>query len=378
MTSSDDAIDLRSVFSGRRVLVTGHTGFKGTWLVHWLHHLGAEVTGFALPPETDPSIFVATDAASLCDHRVGDLGEADSIAAVVAETRPEFVLHLGAQALVRRSYRDPLETIRSNILGTAHLLDAVRRAGTPCAVVVVSSDKCYENRESWHGYRESDPMGGHDIYSMSKGATELVTSSYRRSFFNPARLSEHAIAVGSGRAGNVVGGGDWAEDRLVPDIVRAIAAGDPAIIRNPVSVRPWQHVLEPLGGYLVLAAHLAGHGRLDTRDACTGWNFGPNPTEVATVGEVADRIVSVWGQGHWQHDPPKDAPKEAGLLRLSIDQAVARLGWRPRWSLHETIDRTVEWYRAHAEGASTDALRSLTATQIETYTSCAPRERAES
>jgi len=358
---------LREVYGGRRVLVTGHTGFKGSWLALWLRSLGAEVTGLALPPETTPNLFESARVAESCRNEEGDIAELATVERVLARAAPEFIFHLAAQALVRRSYRDPLGTIRSNILGTAHVLEAVRRAGRPACVVVVSSDKCYENREWWQAYREGDSLGGHDVYSMSKGATELVAASYRRSFFPPERLAEHGVAVATARAGNVIGGGDWAEDRIVPDMVRALAAREPVRVRSPDAVRPWQHVLEPLSGYLALGAHLAGRGALSREDACDAWNFGPLPSGARRVREVVELLISAWGEGSWVHAPDPAAPKEAGLLRLAIDRAVARLGWTPRWDLETAVARTAWWYRSHARGAGTDALRALALEQIRAY-----------
>jgi len=358
---------LREVYSGRRVLITGHTGFKGSWLALWLRALGAEVTGLALPPETRPSLFESAAVAESCRSETGDIADLAVVERVVERAEPEFIFHLAAQALVRRSYRDPLGTIRSNILGTAHVLEAVRRSGRPVCVVVVSSDKCYENREWWQAYREDDPLGGHDVYSMSKGATELVAQSYRRSFFPPERLVEHGVAVATARAGNVIGGGDWAEDRIVPDMVRALAANEPVRVRNPDAVRPWQHVLEPLSGYLTLGAHLAGRGGIARDEACGPWNFGPLPSGARSVREVVELLIAAWGSGTWVHAPAEGAPKEAGLLRLAIDRAVARLGWAPRFDLGTAIARTAEWYRAHAAGAGPAALRELSLEQIDQY-----------
>jgi len=248
--------ELRASFAGKRVLVTGHTGFKGSWLTLWLADLGAEVTGYALAPDTTPALFERAGVEKRCRSIISDVRDAARLAAVVKEAKPDVILHLAAQPLVRLSYEQPLETLQTNVLGTANLLEAVRAAGRPCAVVVVTSDKCYENREWLYGYREDEAMGGHDVYSMSKGAAELVTASWRRSFFHPQRLAQHGVAIASARAGNVVGGGDWARDRIVPDAIAALAAGQAIPVRNPDGVRPWQHVLEPLGGYLLLGARL--------------------------------------------------------------------------------------------------------------------------
>ncbi len=355
------ADELRRAYAGRRALVTGHTGFKGSWLVAWLRHLGAEVSGLALAPDTTPSMFDALGLDGLCAHAVGDVRDLSVVRAAYDASRPDYVFHLAAQPLVRLSYARPVETIETNVVGTANVLEAARLARRPCAVVVVTSDKCYENRETLWGYREDEPMGGHDVYSMSKGAAELVVASYRRSFF-----SDGAVRLASARAGNVVGGGDWAADRIVPDAVRAVVKGEPLGVRNPRSVRPWQHVVEPLGGYLLLGARLAGE---DGARFAEGWNFGPSLSETHTVREVVDALLDAWGEGSWEDRGDPSAPHEARMLRLSVEKAAARLGWRPRWGLRETLSRTAEWYRAHARGASRDALMALTLQQIDAYLS---------
>lgn len=362
--ASPTAAELRAAYAGRRVLVTGHTGFKGSWLTLWLAELGAEVTGYALAPDTSPALFERAGVEACCRSVLSDVRDAPRLAEVVREARPEVILHLAAQPLVRRSYEQPLETLQTNVLGTAHLLEAVRAAGRPCAVVVVTSDKCYENREWLYGYREDEALGGHDVYSMSKGAAELVTASWRRSFFHPARLAEHGVAVATARAGNVVGGGDWAKDRIVPDAIAALAEGRAIPVRNPGGVRPWQHVLEPLGGYLLLGARLQGPQAAAHAEA---WNFGPRPEDARPVREVVEALIAAWGSGLWddRHDPA--APHEAGLLRLSIDKATSRLGWAPRWGFDETFRRTVAWYRAFHDGASSSALAELCRTQIHEY-----------
>jgi CDP-glucose 4,6-dehydratase len=375
--------ELRRAYAGKRVLLTGHTGFKGSWLTLWLRALGAEVTGYALPPDPMPSLFLAAGVEGACRSVLSDVRDLARLRAVVQESAPDHVFHLAAQPLVRLSYEQPVPTIETNVLGTANVLEAVRLAGRPCAVVVVTSDKCYENKEWIHGYREDEPMGGHDVYSMSKGAAELVVASYRRSFFHPARLVEHGVAVATARAGNVVGGGDWARDRLVPDAIGALAARRPIPVRNPQSVRPWQHVLEPLGGYLLLGARLAGEmgtpvrastgsARTDPDSAdraryCEAWNFGPRAEDARPVRAVVEALVRAWGSGTWEDRRDPRAPHEAGLLRLAIDKAQARLGWSPRWGFDETFERTVAWYRAFHEGASKDELAGLCRAQIEEY-----------
>lgn len=345
------------VWSGRRVFLTGHTGFKGSWLSLWLQSLGAEVHGFALPPPTEPSLFEAARVAEgMASSTIGDLREFETVSAAMRACRPEIVLHLAAQSLVRYSYQAPVETYATNVLGTVHVLEAARQVGGVRAIVNVTTDKCYENREWQWGYREIDPMGGYDPYSNSKGCSELVTSAYRQSYFH-----EGATALASARAGNVIGGGDWALDRLVPDILRAFEAGRPVVIRNPHSIRPWQHVLEPLSGYLALAEKLLTEGQA-WADA---WNFGPNDDDARPVRWIVERMVKGWSDGvSWSVDDGPH-PHEANYLKLDISKAKARLGWRPRWSLRQALDEIVTWHRAWLAG---DDVRLLCLRQINLYT----------
>jgi CDP-glucose 4,6-dehydratase len=337
---------------GRRVLVTGHTGFKGSWLTLWLHQLGARVTGLSLVPD-DESLFHTAGVERLLDHRLGDIRDSDVVRGLFDEVKPEVVLHLAAQSLVRASYRDPLGTFATNVQGTAHVLNAAASCNSVSAVVVVTSDKCYQNREQREGYRESDPMGGDDPYSASKGCAELVTHSWRTSFFGGAK-------VASARAGNVIGGGDWAEDRLLPDLMRAFRAGQAGRIRNPVSVRPWQHVLEPLCGYLTLAE------RLCADSACAeGWNFGPDQRSIVDVGTVADKVAALWGQSaRWSRVIEANPPKESILLQLDSTKAQSRLDWHPALSLDGALETTVAWYKQHAAGVD---LAKVSLDQIHTY-----------
>jgi CDP-glucose 4,6-dehydratase len=358
------AAELARTYAGKTVLLTGHTGFKGAWLTLWLQKLGARVVGFALAPEPK-SVFLSAEVAKACEHHVGDVRRFEQVKAAVEASRPDVIFHLAAQALVRPSYADPLTTIETNINGTAHVLEAVRQTKHRCAVVIVSSDKCYENREWVYGYREDDAMGGHDPYSMSKGATELVTASWRRSYFHPGKLAEHGVAIASARAGNVIGGGDWAVDRIIPDCVRALSKGEPIGVRSPKAVRPWQHVLEPLGGYLLLGARLLAAPR--PQDFCEGWNFGPEASSARTVAEVVTALIAAWGQGQWIDQSDPKAVHEAALLRLSIDKAQAKLGWLPRWDFEVTISRTATWYRAQLNGASAEELKALCLSQIAEY-----------
>ena len=345
-------------FAGVPVLVTGHTGFKGSWLSLWLHRLGAQVSGFALAPPTEPSNFVASGVEGLLAHHViADVRDRAAVRATIEKVAPRVIFHLAAQPLVRESYKQPLETFDVNVMGTAAVLDAVRERGAPCVVVVVTSDKCYENQEHLWGYREIDPMGGHDPYSASKGAAELVVSAYRRSFFPAASLEKHGISVASARAGNVIGGGDWAKDRLMVDAVLALEGKEPVQIRNPTAVRPWQHVLEPLGGYLLLAERL-----LERRDPmlCSAWNFGPVAADCLPVQTIVEEACRAWGGGRWNAHASQGAPHEAGVLRLNIDKAQSLLRWQPRWRVHEAVRRTVAWYRSfYAAPQSSMANRCL-------------------
>lgn len=359
--------ELRAAFAGKRVLVTGHTGFKGSWLSLWLSSLGAEVTGLSLAPENERWLFVAAGIEKLCRHVLGDVRSPDVVQKAVRECRPHFVIHAAAQPLVRRSYQQPLETLGTNVMGTAHVLDALRVANESVTAVVVTSDKAYENREWAYGYREDEPMGGHDIYSMSKGATELLVSAWRRSFFSPGSVARHGVRLASARAGNVIGGGDWSQDRIVPDTISALASGNPIIIRSPHAVRPWQHVLEPLGGYLLLAARLSNAAGAKLEELASGWNFGPKLDGTRTVRELATEIIAQWGSGRIEERLDPNAPHEASILRLSIEKAHAKLGWAPRWGFEEAVARTVEVYRAQASGASPAELQRRCLAQIADY-----------
>jgi len=343
---------------GRRVLLTGHTGFKGSWLSLWLLNLGAEVWGFALAPEPGRSLFqdlnleppAAIPNGAQLHHQLADLSNLEALQQAVAEAQPEVVLHLAAQPLVRRSYRDPLGTWTTNVQGSLHLLEALKPIQHPCAVVMVTTDKVYANREWDYGYREDDRLGGHDPYSASKAAAELAIASWRTSFCGSGPHQTPHLAIATARAGNVVGGGDWAEDRIVPDAMRALAAGEPIPVRSPRATRPWQHVLEPLGGYLLLAEKLAtAHG--PNNPYASAFNFGPSLEANRSVNELVQEALSHW-EGSWGDLSEPHAPHEAGRLHLQIDKAHHQLGWQPRWDFATTVARTVAWYMAVHEGAS--------------------------
>jgi CDP-glucose 4,6-dehydratase len=358
-----------SFYAGKRVLVTGDTGFKGAWLASWLKDLGADVHGLGLEPGTDPALFTILRLAERVQHTTLDIRHAEDLRRYIGNLRPDVVFHLAAQAIVRLSYQVPLETLETNVMGTANLLYAIGAAGytpkRPCTVVAITSDKCYENRESYYAYREEDPMGGHDVYSMSKGAAELVVASWRRAFYS--RLPGTPVRLASCRAGNVIGGGDWAPDRVVADAMRAMARGEPIPVRNPRSIRPWQHVLEPLSGYLQVGAELGRRGA-EARQCETAWNFGPGRSSERTVGDLCDAVVHHWGGGSWVHTPEPNATHEAVHLKLSIDKAAHYLGWQPAWEFDATVRQTVAWYRAaHDCRYDTDTMRRKTHEQIQEY-----------
>ncbi len=350
----------RKFWSGRRVFVTGHTGFKGSWLSLWLQDLGAEVVGFALEPPTSPSLFTLADVAAGMCSTIGDIRHFEPLHQALAKARPDVVFHLAAQSLVRQSYAEPIATYATNVLGSAHVLEAVRQTPGVRAVVMITTDKCYENREWVWPYREDDPMGGHDPYSSSKGCAELVTAAYRRSFFTAPGSELPLAAVASARAGNVIGGGDWAQDRLIPDVVRGVLAGETIHIRSPHAIRPWQHVLDPLAGYLRLAERLVQDGDRFAE----AWNFGPEEGDTQSVGWIVEQLVERWGpEARWTRDEAAH-PHEAKTLKLDSSKARTVLGWRPRLPLPKALDWVVEGYRAFAEEAD---LRALVWEQIRRY-----------
>ena len=360
-----------SAYKGKRVLVTGHTGFKGAWLCEWLLGLGAEVTGLSLPPPTEPALFNVLGLARRLHHILGDIQEPEVLHKAVKKAKPDFVFHLAAQALVRESYRTPRETFNVNAMGTLHLLEALREVSQPCPAVFITTDKCYENREWHHGYRETDPLGGRDPYSASKAAAELIIASYRNSFFQ-----NHPVKIASSRAGNVIGGGDWSADRIMPDCVNALEQSKPILVRNRRATRPWQHVLEPLSGYLWLGASLAAPKlRLCDLSALTSaFNFGPNRDSNRTVEELVEEVLRHW-PGSWQDKTEPNAPHEAGLLQLSTDKAAGLLRWFPVWSFAVAVEQTVQWYRQASPFTKTKEFQELTRRQIAQYTEQAQAAR---
>ncbi len=353
-------------WSGKTVLITGHTGFKGSWLALWLQKLNVNVIGYALSAPTSPSLFEVAEVSKNMRSVVGDVRDVDSLKALIKEHNPDIVIHLAAQALVRHSYEFPVETFATNVMGTVNVLEAVRASSTVRAVLVITSDKCYENKEWVWGYRESDAMGGYDPYSSSKGCAELVIAAYRNSFFKEA-----GIALASARAGNVIGGGDWARDRLIPDIVRSFMDSEVVTIRNPPSIRPWQHVLEPLHGYMVLLKHMVEHGESFSE----GWNFGPDMGDAKPVSWIADQLAGLWGgDAQWKQDDSQH-PHEAHCLRLDTSKARSLLGWGPQLRLSTALEWVVEWYRDFHQGIN---MRAITEAQIDRFQAgCEQQQNAD-
>jgi CDP-glucose 4,6-dehydratase len=356
---------LEENYKGKKVLITGHTGFKGSWLTLWLINLGAEVYGYALSPPTKPALFELLGLKQDIRHEVADIRDTKTLKKAIARIKPDIIFHLAAQSVVRESYLRPAETVEVNTLGTVNVMEAVRAAGIPAAMVMITTDKCYENREWIHGYRETDPLGGYDPYSASKGAAEILISSWRNSFFNVSSIKEHGVRIASARAGNVIGGGDWTNDALVPDCIRDLELERTIQVRNPSATRPWQFVLEPLSGYLELGARL-----LDTSDPnigsyCEAFNFGPQVTSNKSVSELVDKVIEYWGHGQWESPLSDGRFHEARLLHLSIDKAYQRLQWLPRWNFDETIAHTVAWYRIALMEPS--RIREFTLEQIRVF-----------
>lgn len=346
-----------SFWHGKRVLLTGHTGFKGSWLSLWLQAMGSELRGISLAPPTTPALFDVAKIAEGMDHQTADIRDFDKVNKLFAEFKPEIVIHMAAQPLVRLSYQQPIETYATNVMGTVHVLEAARHAGSVKAIVNITTDKCYENKEWLWGYREDEPMGGHDPYSNSKGCAELVSSAYRKSFLNQA-----GIAMATARAGNVIGGGDWALDRLVPDVLRALEQNQPALIRNPHATRPWQHVLEPLSGYLLLAEHLYNDGLTYAE----GWNFGPNEDDAKPVQWIVNKLCEAWANGAKWELQPGDHPHEANYLKLDISKAKQKLHWHPHWPLQTALHHITTWHQAWLAGEN---MRNYCLQQISQYQS---------
>ena len=345
-----------SFWQDKNVFLTGHTGFKGSWLAFWLAQIGAKVTGYALDPLTDPNLYNVLDIGkSIIDHRE-DICDLSSLNFFVKSSEPEIIIHMAAQALVRESYKDPVSTYATNVMGTVNLMEAAGSCDSVRVILIVTSDKCYENREIDFGYSESDPIGGHDPYSSSKGCAELVTSAFRRSFFEDGA----AVAVASARAGNVVGGGDWASDRIIPDAMRAFSDEQILLVRNPGAVRPWQHVLEPLSGYMTLCEKMWNQ----PFEFSEGWNFGPEDEGVGTVKEVTEKVSDLWGNNASWEESNGDHPHEATLLKLDITKAKERLGWVPKWDLERALEKTVGWYKSYYNG---EDMREMSLKQIEKY-----------
>lgn len=361
MRALEEMVMAPNSWSGRRVFLTGHTGFKGSWLALWLQELGAEVLGYSLPPPTQPSLFEIAQVDKRMRTLYADVRDLQKLSSAMTEFKPEVVFHLAAQSLVKASYIDPVATYAINTMGTVHVLEAIRATASVRAAVIVTSDKCYENNEWAWGYRESDPMGGYDPYSNSKGCAELVTSAYRRSFFSPAGKDRHRAALASARAGNVIGGGDWAADRLVPDFIRAMSKGELIRVRNPRAQRPWQHVLEPLHGYLLLAERLL---KADGQSYASGWNFGPNEDDAIEVARLVDKLAALWGEG--AAASMDSAPKAHEAMHLKLDSSRARglLGWRPVMNIDAALAWTVDWHKALA--AASD-MRKFTVSQINRF-----------
>jgi len=364
--SSNPKVEQRGVvnptfWNGKRVFLTGHTGFKGGWLSLWLASMGAKITGYALAPNTTPSLFkVAKIEADLEQSHLADIRELGKLQKAIADAKPEILIHMAAQSLVRYSYDNPIETYATNVMGTVHVLESIRTLDCLRAAVIITSDKCYENKEWVWGYRENEPMGGHDPYSNSKGCAELVTSAYRQSYFPPEKYSKHKVAIASARAGNVIGGGDWSIDRLIPDAIKALEAKETLMIRNPLATRPWQHVLEPLSGYLVLAQALYEEGaRFDG-----GWNFGPRDENVRSVQEVINLLIKNWGSVvNWVQDQDEQ-PHEAHSLKLDCSKARQYLGWAPHLSLEQAIESITQWHHAHQQQSD---MREMSLRQIASY-----------
>ena len=354
----------REIYGNRRVLITGHTGFKGSWLSLWLTELGANVIGYSLEPPTEPNLFESVNLKDKITHIIGDVRDEEHLISVFEKYPPEFVFHLAAQPLVRISYKEPKLTYETNVLGTVNVLEAIRKTNSVRVGVIITSDKCYENREWIYGYRETDPMGGYDPYSSSKGCAELVTAAYRRAFFNLEDYGRiHKVSLSSVRAGNVIGGGDWGEDRIIPDCIKALYQKKEIVVRNPLAMRPWQYVLEPLSGYLLLGALMYKEGAKYS-DA---WNFGPSDESIITVEELVKLVIKHWGSGGTYTIDTSSHPHEAGLLKLDACKARALLGWKPIYDVYEAVERTISWYKNFYDGMGQEELYRFTVREIWDY-----------
>jgi len=353
----------RDIYKNKKVLITGHTGFKGSWLSLWLTELGASVIGYSLESPTEPNLFEAINLKDIITQIIGDVRDEEHLTSVFEKYQPEFVFHLAAQPLVRTSYKEPKLTYETNVMGTVNILEAVRRTKSVRVCVIITSDKCYENKEGVYGYRETDPMGGYDPYSSSKGCAELVTSAYRKSFFNPEDYGKtHDVTLSSVRAGNVIGGGDWGEDRLIPDCVRALSQKKEIVIRNPQATRPWQYVLEPLSGYLLLGGLMHEEGAKYSNP----WNFGPNDESIITVEELVKLVIKHWGSGAYTIDTSSH-PHETGFLKLDASKARALLGWKPIYDVYEAAEKTINWYKIFYNGMRKEKLYEFTVEEIMEY-----------
>ncbi|UCB56945.1 MAG: CDP-glucose 4,6-dehydratase [Candidatus Omnitrophota bacterium] len=359
-------------YKNKRVLISGHTGFKGAWLSLWLKELGANVTGYALEPPSKPNLFEAIGLEDKITHIIGDIRDQDKLTSVFHDFKPEFVFHLAAQPLVRFSYREPRLTYETNIIGTVNLLEAVRKTSSVRVTINITSDKCYENKEVAYGYKETDPVGGYDPYSSSKGCAELVTTTYRRSFFNPDKHNEHKVALSSVRAGNVIGGGDWGQDRIIPDCIKSLSENKTILIRNPKTVRPWQYVLECLSGYLWLGVLMHNDGRLYS----SAWNFGPDDKEILTVEDIVSSVIKHWGNGDYSVDKSIH-PHEAGLLKLDCTKASTFLKWKPIYDVHTALEETVKWYKEYHNSNDSEQMYAAVLNYLTRYIEHAKKKKIE-
>lgn len=360
-----DLRDVLKAYKDKKVMITGHTGFKGSWFSLWLAKANANVYGYSMPPPGNPAMFDMLQLKDLLQHQIADIRDFTQLSKSIFRIKPDVIFHFAAQSLVGQGYASPLETMEVNTLGTAHVMEAVRQAGVPAAIVIVTSDKSYRNREWYYGYRETDELGGDDPYSASKGAAEIMVNCWRKSYFDPSKVRDHGVRLASVRAGNVIGGGDYAVDRIIPDCIRYLSARESIVVRNPNHTRPWQHVLEPLAGYLKLGAMLLKHPY--SIEYCDAFNFGPNVTSNRNVQELVEEVIECWGEGSWHHLKNERANHETSLLHVSSDKAFHKLGWYPKWDFKQTISTTIEWYKAAQFSDDPRQLVDLTLGQIKRY-----------